>query len=238
MGDGVRENTEEGEMYNGEDPVRPIFAGLAGEIGDHATPTSEGFHIRSEQDKIALGAPGLLERSPDSQAGIMGTPSGKWSRGLALYELTGSEIDSTARVEETSLKGKSLQLPPPKPVEGRNGGLTQQGEIAEDEEQDSAPLFSADKPDSSCPPEESDQYLAQPPLDEPEASAPAELAENRYDALYESIQSGDQHAQAPGSEPAPRHMDPAAQLTIGGDKHQKGEFNLEQMSFILVHPTE
>ena len=239
--DGIRENAEEGEMSN--DPVRPVLAGLAGdeklqENGDHATPTSEGFYIRPEQDEIALGVPGLPERSPDSQAGITGMPSGKWSWCLALCELMGSEIGSTARVEEISLKGEPLQHPPSKPVEGRNGSLAQQGDVAKGEEEDSAPLFPADKPDSSYPPEESDQYQAQPPPDAPEASAPAGLAENLYGALYESIQSGGQRAQAPGSEPACRHMDPPAQLTIGGDKHQKGEFNLEQMAFILIHLTE
>lgn len=244
MGDGVRENTEEGEMYNDENPVRPILAGLAGdeklqENGDHATPTSEGFNTRSEQGKITLEAPGLLERSPDSEAGIMGVPSGKWSRCLALYELTGAEIGSTARVEEISLKGKPLQLTSPKPVEGQNGGLAQQGEVAKGEEEYSAPLFPADKPDSSYPPEDSDQNPAQPPLDGSEASAPAELAEKGCCALYKSIQSEDRRAQAPGSEePAPHHMDAPAQLTIGEDKHQNGEFSLEQIAFILIHLTE
>ena len=75
-------NSEEREIDNVEDPARLTLSDLVGDeklqdAGGHATPTHEGLHIHSEQDRVALEALEHIEHSPESQAGVIRVLDGK-----------------------------------------------------------------------------------------------------------------------------------------------------------------
>ena len=67
---------------NVQDPAPPAFEGVDGgeepqETEGRASPASDGLHIRSEQENIALGALQFVGYSPKSPAGVIGMPDGK-----------------------------------------------------------------------------------------------------------------------------------------------------------------
>ena len=71
-----------GKRYNVEGSIPPVPEGLVGdeepqEIGGRAIPVSDGPHVHSGQDKLALEAPECLGRSPKSPTGVIGMPDGR-----------------------------------------------------------------------------------------------------------------------------------------------------------------
>ena len=166
---------------------------------------------------------------------------------FSLYtHLARAGTDHAPRVEETSLKSKSMQPASPELVEGQEGLLAQDSEATKGKEENKVPSFPTDKLDT---PEGSVLNPAQPPFNGYEASAPTELAETGHGNSYEcvpAILSDNGHPQAPetrtisarklgSEEPAPYHMDAAAELMDGEDEHRAGESNWKQMASLFVH---
>jgi hypothetical protein len=165
-----------------------------------------------------------------------------------------SAAGDAARVEEVSLEGELFQLASRKPVEGEalhNGVSAQQSEAPKEEEEVEVPQLPADKPDAPYSPREPVVNPGQPPLDESGASTPTEPAAEKHNKnLCEStsaINPDDQHAQTPetttvssrklGSEPAPRHMESLAELTIEEGEYRPSEFNWNHMASVSIHLT-
>jgi len=75
MDEGSTINTKGRDEYNVEDPAPPTLAGIAGdndpqESGRRTTPASDGLHIRSEQDRVALEAREHGEVGPKSPIAV------------------------------------------------------------------------------------------------------------------------------------------------------------------------
>jgi hypothetical protein len=82
MDEGSTTNSKGREEHSAEDLAPSAIEGLAADeepqkTGGHATPTSDGLYIHSEQDTVALGALQGVGRSPKSPAGVIGVPGGK-----------------------------------------------------------------------------------------------------------------------------------------------------------------
>jgi hypothetical protein len=82
MDEGSTTNPKGRGDYSVEDLAPSALEGLAAdeepqETGSRATPASDGLHIHSEQDKVALGALQGVGLRPNSPAGVIGVPGGK-----------------------------------------------------------------------------------------------------------------------------------------------------------------